>query len=196
MKLYIDIPIFVSDIQFIGDWGEGTDEATGLANLSGPSGFVETQQRQVDGVTRYYYVTRPPRRCIIVTHGQPLPAFHGSVVDASVGWDDGHEGFVLPGNEGKKHSKITIRRSIPHATPEDADDTLSSLIARAPRSDRPGGARGHVGRKPIGSTSDPLRYKQLTMPESYWQRLLKLGGGGKNYSAALRNLIDKMSTDH
>jgi len=52
------------------------------------------------------------------------------VVDAQVGWDGGTPGFVREANEGRRHTKITIRRRIVGGQ---YDATLSAVLADAPR---------------------------------------------------------------
>ena len=80
------------------------------------------------------YLVHPNLLAIIVNRAWPTPfgitGLTGRVVDASVGWDAGTPGFVSPANEGRRHTKITIYRSLLGA---DGDTTLATLLGKAPR---------------------------------------------------------------
>ena len=95
----------------------------GLANVS-----------DAHGDYRYYYVADVPHLMIIVTHNSlklhDLPA---RVVDASLGWHEGRYGFVRPGNEDKRHSKLTIWSVVSSGSKPRLEETLTQILANAPR---------------------------------------------------------------
>lgn len=80
---------------------------------------------------RMYYRTQPPTRAIVRVDCGDIETVTGCVVDASIGWDAGTPGFVLPGFEGLRHTKITIRRVLPPSTAY--DHWLSGILQDAPR---------------------------------------------------------------
>ena len=79
---------------------------------------------------RWYYCTTAPALAIVRVDGSDLASAGGYVVDAQVGWDGGTPGFVREANEGRRHTKITIRRRIVGGQ---YDATLSAVLADAPR---------------------------------------------------------------
>lgn len=82
------------------------------------------------GEVRRYYVADAPALMIVVTRGNtPLADLRGRVIDGSVGWHDGQYGFVRPGNENKRHSKLTVYGVVAKGLPS---YTLTKLIADAP----------------------------------------------------------------
>ena len=79
---------------------------------------------------RWYYCSAPSTLAIVRVDGSDLASLAGQVVDAQVGWDGGTPGFVREANEGRRHTKITIRRRIVGGQ---YDATLSAVLADAPR---------------------------------------------------------------
>ena len=137
VKIYIDEAVMITDLTFSGaeEIGVDADADTGLAVLpeSVPVLVLMRQKRFKDQGMRYYYAAHPPLLAVVVTWDLPLEAYRGQVVDASVGWDEGWPRYVHRGNEGKQHTKVTIRGAL-EARPEEADATLSEILWRAPRS--------------------------------------------------------------
>lgn len=78
---------------------------------------------------RWYYCAQPPTLAIVRVDGSDLHSCIGRVVDAQVGWDNGTPGFVREVNEGRRHTKVTIRRVLVGAN---HDATLSAVLAKAP----------------------------------------------------------------
>ena len=78
---------------------------------------------------RWYYCAAAPTRAIVRVDGSDLVSLVGYVVDAQVGWDGGTAGFVREANEGRQHTKATIRRRIDG---RQYDATLSAVLAEAP----------------------------------------------------------------
>jgi hypothetical protein len=66
--------------------------------------------------------------------------------------------------------------------------SFSILLARAPRTDRPGGARGAVGRKALVA-GDGTEAHSITLPASAWRLLERIGGG--NRSEGVRRLVEE-----
>ena len=117
MRLLIDFTLFVSPV------------AESASSLSLPV-FAEMQTREIDGETRRYYAAHPPYLLIVVCrNGLSLDALSGCIVDASIGWDAGRPGYVLPENEGRRHTKITVYRVLER--PQDLK-RLSEVMAAAP----------------------------------------------------------------
>ena len=84
------------------------------------------------GDTRRYYCAAPPYRAILVCrNGLDLLDLRGRVVDARVGYEDAWREFCRPGNENRRHTKITIYRALAggHAV------QLSALLALSERDD-------------------------------------------------------------
>ena len=79
---------------------------------------------------RWYYCATAPALAIVRVDGSDLAGQARQVVDAQVGWDGGTPGFVREANEGRRHTKITIRRRIVGGQ---YDATLSAVLADAPR---------------------------------------------------------------
>ena len=165
--------------------------------------LVRTGTQVVDGVERHYYAAEPPLRLLIVMrNGGPLNRVQrGSYLKALVGWDDG-SAYVLPGDEGKQHTKISVdmvldsdlvrpdftldigetRVAIEAATP------FSTIVMRAPRSDHPGGWRTDMPGRPPVVAGDPVEAHNITLPSQLWRRVERAGGG--NRSAGVRKLIE------
>ena len=79
---------------------------------------------------RWYYCATAPALAIVRVDGSDLASLAGQVVDAQVGWGGGTPGFVREANEGRRHTKITIRRRLGG---RQYDATLSAVLADAPR---------------------------------------------------------------
>ena len=79
---------------------------------------------------RWYYCATAPALAIVRVDGSDLASLAGQVVDAQVGWDGGTPGFVWEANEGRRHTKVTVRRRI---AGRQYDATLSAVLADAPR---------------------------------------------------------------
>ena len=139
MKIYVDEAIMITDLTFSGAVEGAVDESTGLAMLPESVSVLVMMRRKRfrDQGMRYYYAAHPPLLAVVVTWDQPLEAYRGQVVDALVGWEQGWPRYVHRGNEGKQHTKVTIRSAL-EVRPEEAEATLSEILWRAPRSD--GGA--------------------------------------------------------
>jgi hypothetical protein len=145
-------------------------------------------QMAVVGETRYYYTALAPWRIVLVLRGDPLESLAwlgGTIVDALVGWDNGSPGFVLPENERRKHTKITLLGKAPSAIfPEDVR-MLSEIIFRSPRSDRRGGYRGTQGRRPLdGAGTHQVR---TTLTNEQYLYAMRLGDG--DISKGLREAV-------
>lgn len=77
---------------------------------------------------RFYYCAKSPLLAIVRVDGTDLFGAIG-VVDAQIGWDNGTPGFAREANEGKRHTKITVRRVLPGIAYQ---DTLSNVLRKAP----------------------------------------------------------------
>lgn len=86
---------------------------------------------QIDG--RWYYSAKPPTMAILRADGYDLPSYAGLIVDAQVGWDEGTPGFVREANEGRRHTKITIRRAAPRQSALQIVDSIPPLTRKADR---------------------------------------------------------------
>ena len=130
MRIYVDESVTVTDVIDVDD----------LIPIEFAPVLVLMQRKRFrDQGMRYYYAAHPPTLAIVVAWGQPLEAYRGQVVDVSLGWDQGWPRFVLPGNEGRRHTKVTIRKSLPGLGPEDAERTLVEILMSAPRTRSGGG---------------------------------------------------------
>ncbi len=140
MKIYVDEVPLITDFTYSGAVEGAVDESTGLAMLPESVSVLVLMRRKrfKDQGMRYYYAAHPPLLAVVVSWDQPLEAYRGQVVDALVGWDQGWSRYVHRGNEGKKHTKLTIRKALPGIGPEDAERTFMELLMSSPRSD--GGA--------------------------------------------------------
>jgi hypothetical protein len=101
--------------------------------------------------------------------------------------------------QGKRWRHVRVLRVIPPApsnsegappgpVTEIEPTNFTAFLARAPRSDRPGGARGAVGRRALvaGETTEA---HSITLPASVWRRLEQIGDG--NRSEGVRRLADE-----
>ena len=71
--------------------------------------------------------------------------------------------------------------------PDEDPTNFSVILARAPRSDRAGGARGPVGRKVL-APGEPTEAHSITLPASVWREIERIGEG--NRSEGVRRLVD------
>lgn len=71
--------------------------------------------------------------------------------------------------------------------PDEEPTNFSIIRARAPRSDRAGGARGPVGRKVL-APGEPTEAHSITLPASAWRAIERIGEG--NRSEGVRRLVD------
>lgn len=162
--------------------------------------LIKTAERTVDGQRRYYYAGAGPHRILIVMrNGQPIETLDqdNTYVKALVGWDPGTTDFVMPQHEGKQHTKVTIDLTMT-LVPSDAElaakaagveiESLAHILANAPRSDQAGGARGDVGRKPVGGNVKAVARTITLLPEQ-WAYLEGVGGG--NISEGARRVIER-----
>ena len=80
---------------------------------------------------RYYCLSRAYGRLafLVLRNDLDLDDLIGGIVDASVGWEMGVEGFVWEENVGKKHTKITIYRELYGRR---WDKTLSEILRKSP----------------------------------------------------------------
>ena len=80
------------------------------------------------------YCAKPPLRAIIVCRNDiDLAKCDEQVVFAAIDNDEGWYDFVSLGNEGRRHTRITIHRL---ARGQQAKMTLSQILARAPTDDQ------------------------------------------------------------
>lgn len=162
--------------------------------------IVKTAERTVDGQRRYYYAGAGPHRILIVMrNGQPIETLEreDTYVKALIGWDPGAADFVMPQHEGKQHTKVTVDMALT-LPPADAAlfantngleiESLAHILANAPRSDQAGGARGDVGRKPVGGNVKAVARTITLLPEQ-WAYLEGVGEG--NISEGARRVIEK-----
>ncbi len=156
--------------------------------------LVRTGDEMVDGVERHYYAVHPPLRALLVFRNNlDVDDFRDApFAEVLVGWDDGDNPFVLHGQEGKRHTKISFLAApyhLPHGT---EPKPLSKIIRQAPRADRPGGNRGGAGR-PRLAVDDATEAHNVTLPSRLWRRIEALGGG--NHSAGIRRLAELAGWD-
>jgi hypothetical protein len=191
MKLIqVDIPIIIGQHEL--ETSLDTDQALWL---------VKTGEQTTDGIRRYYYAGQPPRRILIVMrNGEPLERVEpGDMLVSLVGWDDGANPHVLPGDVGKRHTKISVDRVLRLAEADAGrvaemlagDGTpsvrLSEIAARAPRSDRAGGWRGDAAGRPVVAPGDPTEVHAVSLPASLWRAVEEAGAG--NRSLGLRRRL-------
>jgi hypothetical protein len=162
--------------------------------------FVKTAERTVDGLRRYYYAGLGAHRILLVMrNGHPLESISqpDAYIKALVGWDAGTSEFVLPAHAGKRHTKITVdmlltldeRAAQKYAAAAGVEiESLAHVLAQAPRSDRAGGARGDVGRKPVGGDVEAVARTITLLPEQ-WEIIERLGGS--NRSAGARRMVQE-----
>ena len=125
------------------------------------------------------YAARPPWRLLLVLPPglEPGALPRGGCCAAEMAW--------VRGEGGKRYRQITVTRLLPAPPADLARTRLTALIASAPRSDRPGGARGDVGPRPLVA-GERTEAHSVTLPGATWCLLESLGGG--NRSAGIRRL--------
>ena len=144
----------------------------------------------IDGERRFYYAAEAPWRILLVLRGQPInaPAWTPSnVVNGLVGWDEGSAGFVLPENEKRRHTKITLLAQLPHYIIVDQVESLIDTLFRSPRSDRRGGYRGTQGRRALDAQGTHQVCTTLTSSQHAY--VLDLGQG--DVAAGLRGAVSR-----
>ena len=161
--------------------------------------FVKTAERTVDGRRRYYYAAAGSQRVMIVTrNGQPLEHLNqpNAYIKALIGWEPGTSEFTLPAHANKQHTKITVdmlltldeRAANEYARVNNLEiESLTAVLSNAPRADRPGGARGDVGRHPVGSETRAVSRSVTLLPEQ-WEVVEGIAKG--NRSAGVRWLVE------
>lgn len=152
--------------------------------------LVSTGEQVVSGVLRRYYAAHPPLRLLLVMQaGDASLLRQGRHIASLLGWDDGDNPYVLPGQENKRHSKISVTMILDGPLPDGTAVTpLSEIIAKAPRADRPGGWRGGDSGRPRIIDDDPTVNHTVSLPSRLWRRLEALGNG--NFSAGVRKLAE------
>ena len=101
---------------------------------------------------------------------------------------------------GKRWRHVHVLRRLPADASGDQEAggpatrpmSFSELLARAPRTDRPGGARGDVGRKAL-VTGEFTEAHSITLPASVWRRVEEIGDG--NRSEGVRRLVEGKAPD-
>lgn len=178
--IYIDVPVNVITQQ---------DRPVEFTNQLA---LVETGEQEVNGVLRRYYAAHLPLRLLLVMQrGNTAQQLRqGGYVKALLGWDDGDNPFVMLGQEGKRHTKLSVGLIYNGPLPDGVEEIvpLSEIIAKAPRSDRPGGWRGGEGGRPPVIDGDLTERRTVTLPSRLWRRIEVLGNG--NFSAGVRKLAD------
>lgn len=125
----------------------------------------EMTVQTVDGEPRWYYAAESPWRLVLVLRRQPITASFwapSGIVSGLVGWENGTPGFVLPGSEGRRHTKLTLLAEPPGIIYVDQVESLVHTLFRAPRSDRRGGYRGTQGRRSLDSAGTHTACTTLT----------------------------------
>ena len=138
-----------------------------------------------------WYRSPPPYRVLISLEKslRPSDLRQGMLLAARLGWE-------IVG--GKRWRHVQVLRAVAPATPRTEGATadlvmaneptnFSALLARAPRTDRPGGARGAVGRKALVE-GEATEAHSITLPASTWRLVEQIGGG--NRSEGVRHLVD------
>ena len=130
----------------------------------------------------------PPRRLLVelaagvaaedVRRGARLVVRLGWHVIAGKRWRHVHVLRLLPADASGDHEA---------GGPVTRPMSFSALLARAPRTDRPGGARGDVGRKSL-VTGEFTEAHSITLPASVWRRVEEIGDG--NRSEGVRRLVE------
>jgi hypothetical protein len=140
--------------------------------------------------SQHIFIWPAPYR-LVITLGKDITSLPrvNEVWDCSIGWhfkpgeewsDEWHTPYVRPENVGYSHSKITFRRRV-----AGLGEKLSTIIAKAPREDRPGGNRGGSGR-PRRDT----RPVKLMLTREQKETFVRLGGQTYIYE-----LLDKAARD-
>jgi len=178
MLIYIDVPINIITPQ------------ERPVEFSNQLALVSTGEQTVNDVLRRYYAAHLPLRLLLVMQvGNVTDLQVGRYAKALLGWDDGDNPYVLIGQEGKRHTKISVTDILTYPPLTGPEWTpLSEIIAKAPRSDRPGGWRGGDSGRPPVIDGDLTERRTVTLPSRLWRRIEALGNG--NFSAGVRKLAD------
>lgn len=180
MLIHIDVPVNITTLQ---------DRPVEFSNQLA---LVSTGQQEVGGVLRRYYAAHPPLRLLLVmqTGHMARQLRQGRYVQALIGWDNGDNPYVLPGQQGKSHTKLSVSLIYDGPLPAGVEQItpLSEIIAKVPRADRPGGWRGGEGGRPRVVDDDLTERRTVTLPSRLWRRIEALGAG--NFSAGVRKLAD------
>jgi hypothetical protein len=144
----------------------------------------------IGGERRFYYAAEAPWRILLVLRGAPIdsPVWAPSnIVRCLVGWDDGSAGFVLPENERRRHTKVTMLADPPTAIFLEEVESLVHILFRSPRSDRRGGYRGTQGRRALDANGTHQVCTTLTGDQHAY--VLDLGQG--DVAAGLRGAVSR-----
>jgi hypothetical protein len=157
--------------------------------------LVETGTALVDGAPRRYYAAHPPLRLLLVMQtGNIADLQVGRYVQALLGWDNGDNPYVLDGQQGKRHTKISVTGITAYPSITDEWTPLSEIVAKAPRSDRPGGFRGGDSGRPRLAEDDLTESHNVSLPSRVWRKIEVLGDN--NRSAGVRKLADMAGINH
>jgi len=139
-----------------------------------------------------WYQSPAPYRVLIVLDRSIRPADlrWGMRLAVRLGWE------VV---QGKRWRHVWVLRMVAPAaartdnapagpTTEVEPTSFSTFLARAPRTDRPGGARGAVGRKALVA-GEATEAHSITLPASAWRLLERLGDD--NRSEGVRRLVEE-----
>jgi hypothetical protein len=144
-----------------------------------------------DSTTGWYQSPTPYRVLIVLDRStRPADLRWGMRLAVRLGWE------VV---QGKRWRHVRVLRVVPPAaarmdsatagpTTEVEPTSLFTFLARAPRTDRPGGARGAVGRKALVD-GEATEAHSITLPASAWRLVERLGGG--NRSEGVRRLVEE-----
>ena len=145
-------------------------------------GWSMTNQAEVSGDLRHYYVSPLPLRVLLVTRGGLTVSDLrlGMTVLALIGTDPGTPGFVLA--EKRRHTKISVLAAEPDQAL--ATSTLSAVLERAPGA-RP--RRYHGGGRPRVQPGEPTVRITASVAMSHRQAVQAAGYG--DISAGVRRII-------
>jgi hypothetical protein len=144
-----------------------------------------------DSMAGWYQSPAPHRVLILLDKGiRPDDLRWGMRLAVHLGWQIA---------QGKRWRYVQVLRVVAPVAGRErwADDgptteveptPFSTFLARAPRTDRPGGARGAVGRKALAA-GDGTEAHSITLPASAWRLLERIGGG--NRSEGVRRLVEE-----
>lgn len=133
----------------------------------------------------------PPQRLLVSLPDRlrPPDVRQGMLLAVRLGW------AIVQGKRWR-HVQV-LRLAAPVGAQSDSSPTgartggeptaFSVLLARAPRTDRPGGARGDVGRKALVA-GEFTEAHSITLPASVWRRVEEIGDG--NRSEGVRRLVE------
>lgn len=154
----------------------------------------EMDVRNVDGEQRWYYAAEAPWRIVLVLRGQPIDASFwtpSGIVNGLVGWENGTAGFVLPENEKRRHTKITLIAQPPGVIYIADVESLVHTLFRSPRSDRRGGYRGTQGRRTLDAQGTHHACTTLTTEQFAFIRRLGAGDVALGLRTAVRQAMEQ-----